>query len=75
MREKMKSYSRRMGAAFGVAYIVAALHMVFIHGKDFPDIPPILSMTICALYGLNRASRLADVVSNNTGKAPKTNEA
>ena len=56
MREKLKSYSRRVGAALVTTYIACAMHTVFWLGKDFPDIPPMLGMVICGIYGINRFS-------------------
>ena len=70
MQTKVKSYSRKIGAALVITYIVCAIHTVFWLSKDFPDIPPMLGMVICGIYGINRFSGNG----KNPAKGAGTNE-
>lgn len=57
---KQKSFSRWMGTALGLTYIVTSLWTVLVLGKPLPDIPIGLAGTILVLYGINRTTHKPD---------------
>lgn len=66
MTIKQKSFSRWLGTALGLTYIVTALWTVLVLSKVLPDIPIGLAGTILILYGINRTTKQKEIKTDET---------